>query len=503
MVRLIEFPQEMEHAVKFVEDTEPERIVEATFAKLRAGESPATLFAAAALAVSRSSELPTDHHGGPVHPVSGIHASHQIATRLDGDWRHLPLVQNVALANKHIHSPDMGQAAMSVVEPADADGKDVAALLAGFADALVDRQSRTAERYLARLVGLASPGEILDAMLTVGIRRNVLDDHYLLYPVFAVRALDDIGWEWAEAVLRPPVRYLARHPSLEPVRGLDPASFREGVDLYNRFSELEALIDDNGLDDGRVDAAARGRRNRRHRRAGRDHRRGGRLQDRHRAARRGPGRRPVARRDRRGAVGGRRHAVPALAFGQPVRRPYPHRNQRPPLSDRPRRRRPAHQAAGAADLAAGRRGAFPGRLPALARARRCRTGERRPGRAARYAIAASITSQPVVDYDTLDLDADVPLLPDEVVETLGLARRYAEAGYDPAPFFALMGRLVCRDDVSEMHAYKLQQAAFEEYGATREPYRWVHMVSAAKHAACVVAMEPKTVYPRARALFDA
>ena len=246
MVRLVEFPQDMEQSVRFVEDTEPERIVEATVAKLRAGEPPATLFTAAALAVSRSSELPTDHHGGPVHPVSGLHASHQIAGRLDGDWRHLPVVQSVALANKHICSPDMGPAAMSVVEPAEANGKDAAALLAAFAGALVDRQSRTAERYLARLVGLASPGEILDAMMNVAIRRNMLDDHYLLYPIFAARALDDIGWEWAEAVLRPPVRYLARHPSLEPLPGFDPAHVNEGVDLYGRFADLEALIDDNG-----------------------------------------------------------------------------------------------------------------------------------------------------------------------------------------------------------------------------------------------------------------
>ena len=502
MVRLIEFPQEMEHAVKFVEDTEPERIVEATFAKLRAGESPATLFAAAALAVSRSSELPTDHHGGPVHPVSGIHASHQIATRLDGDWRHLPLVQNVALANKHIHSPDMGQAAMSVVEPADADGKDVAALLAGFADALVDRQSRTAERYLARLVGLASPGEILDAMLTVGIRRNVLDDHYLLYPVFAVRALDDIGWEWAEAVLRPPVRYLARHPSLEPVRGLDPASFREGVDLYNRFSELEALIDDNGLDDGRVAPRPEG--------------------------------------DESDAVGALAETIGAVAdfrtvtglLAEALGGGLSLAGTGEALSVggamlflRSRSGNPfdvhIHTGINARRYLIGLDGVglrtkLLGLLtwPLGDEVRFLGTFLHWPARvdvapasggqdALLDAIEVSITSQPVVDYDTLDLDADVPLLPDEVVETLGLARRYAEAGYDPAPFFALMGRLVCRDDVSEMHAYKLQQAAFEEYGATREPYRWVHMVSAAKHAACVVAMEPKTVYPRARALFDA
>ena len=40
MVRLVDFPREMEHAVRFVEDTETDRIIEATFEKLRGGESP-------------------------------------------------------------------------------------------------------------------------------------------------------------------------------------------------------------------------------------------------------------------------------------------------------------------------------------------------------------------------------------------------------------------------------------------------------------------------------
>ena len=410
------------------------------------------------------------------------------------------MVQSVALANKHIRSPDMGPAAMSAVEPADAD--DAGPLLAAFAGALVDRQSRTAERYLARLVGLASPGEILDAMLTVGIRRNMLDDHYLLYPIFAARALDDIGWEWAEAVLRPPVRYLARHPSLEPVPGIDPASFHEGVELYSRFADLEALIDDNGLDDGRATPPP----------ASEESDAIGALAETIGAV--------VDIKTVTGllaeALGGGLSLAgvgEALSIGGAM------------LFLRSRSGNPfdvhIHTGINARRYLIGLDGVgLRTKLLALltwplgAEVRylsdflhwpvRADIAAASGGRDALLdAIEASITSQPVVDLDAMNLDFDDPLLPDEVLETLGLAQQYAEAGYHPAPFFALMGRLVCRDDVSEMHAYKLQQAAFEEYGATREPYRWVHMVSAAKHAACVVTMEPKTVYPHARALLDA
>ena len=94
------------------------------------------------------------------------------------------------------------------------------------------------------------------------------------------------------------------------------------------------------------------------------------------------------------------------------------------------------------------------------------------------------------------------MAPESVRETVALARAYAETGADATPFFALMAELVCRDDQSEMHAYKLQQAAYEEYHACREPLRQVHLLAAAKHAATVARLRPRSVYPRARALLD-
>lgn len=119
------------------------------------------------------------------------------------------------------------------------------------------------------------------------------------------------------------------------------------------------------------------------------------------------------------------------------------------------------------------------------------------------AIEASITTQPVVHAFDSGVNVDALELTDAAQEPMALAQQYAEAGYDAAAFFAMISQFTCHDDVSEMHAYKLQQAAFEEYNATCERYRWMHMVSAAKHAACVVEMVPKEVYPEVRARLDA
>ena len=134
--------------------------------------------------------------------------------------------------------------------------------------ALVARQSRHAERLLATLVETAAPGQILNAMITVGLRQNALDDHFFLYPVYAARALDDIGWEWAEAVLRPPVRYLSRHPMVEQLPGFSSDYVEVGISLYRRFGELEALFDEFELTEDTITLETSDSESRGHRGAG-------------------------------------------------------------------------------------------------------------------------------------------------------------------------------------------------------------------------------------------
>ena len=75
MARALEFSPEIERDVRFVEETAADELIDAAAARLEAGGDARRLLAAAGLAVSRSTELPPDHHGGPIHPVSGLHAS--------------------------------------------------------------------------------------------------------------------------------------------------------------------------------------------------------------------------------------------------------------------------------------------------------------------------------------------------------------------------------------------------------------------------------------------
>jgi hypothetical protein len=71
----------------------------------------------------------------------------------------------------------------------------------------------------------------------------------------------------------------------------------------------------------------------------------------------------------------------------------------------------------------------------------------------------------------------------EVKGTVNLAQQYVNLGYDPEVLMKRLGEIVCHDSFTEMHAFKHHQAIVEEFYATREPWRWMHLVSGAQAAA--------------------
>ena len=114
------------------------------------------------------------------------------------------------------------------------------------------------------------------------------------------------------------------------------------------------------------------------------------------------------------------------------------------------------------------------------------------------AIEESINNQPKVE------DLGVAKLPQmrtahELRESMALAQQYAERQYDPMALFLRLGMITCRDNFTEMHALKHHQAVVEEFHSTREPFRWVHLVSAVKHTTIAHA-KWQDVYTEAREL---
>ena len=91
MVHLVEFEEPAASLVRLVETTNPDEMIGIAIQRLRDGTATDDMLTAAGLAVSCCTELPPGHHGGPVHPVSGLFAARGLAKRLSGEqckvWR--------------------------------------------------------------------------------------------------------------------------------------------------------------------------------------------------------------------------------------------------------------------------------------------------------------------------------------------------------------------------------------------------------------------------------
>ena len=124
MPQRVQYPDAIEPLVQFIEETPPEEILDRTLDKLREGVAIRTMLTASALAVTRSTEMPPGHHGGPLHPLAGLYAVSKLVDRLEGEDRFVPVLQHVALTNKHINHPAMGPYQLLEYEPLDEGGLD-------------------------------------------------------------------------------------------------------------------------------------------------------------------------------------------------------------------------------------------------------------------------------------------------------------------------------------------------------------------------------------------
>ena len=205
MFRPVRFPDSIEPLVRFVEETSPEDIVEETVAKLAGGTGVEQVMQATALAVIRCTEMPYVHHGGPLHPVAALHAVEETMRRLPEEMRLLPLVQDVALANGHIHDPASGPYVLPEISPLG-EGS-VEATREAFFDCLRRNYPSRAEHYFLWLLEHAPQEVALEALVRVAVANYRFDEHKLIAAVNGIRLLESIGWSLASVVLRPVVRY--------------------------------------------------------------------------------------------------------------------------------------------------------------------------------------------------------------------------------------------------------------------------------------------------------
>ncbi len=188
MPQRIQYSDTIEPLVQFIEETPPGEILDRTLDKLRAGVPTQTMLTASALAVIRSTEMPPGHHGGPLHPMAGLYAVSTLVERLEGEQRFVPVLQHVALVNKHIHHPAMGPYSLLAFEPEDAGG--VEKTKAAFLTAVGRGEWNKADHLYLWLWDHAPRIEAFDLLLSVAIPKNFHDDHYFMFPGTVWRALE-------------------------------------------------------------------------------------------------------------------------------------------------------------------------------------------------------------------------------------------------------------------------------------------------------------------------
>lgn len=466
MYKPVIYPDHIEPLVQFVEETPPDRIVAETYEKLQSGVSTKEMLLASALAVIRSSDLPPGHHGGPLHPIAGLHAVRSLSERLPGKYAMMPVVQNVALANKHIHHFSMGPYILAEAKPVTWHEEVEPAVEE--MQYFMDRGAYHAmDSYYLFFMQKESPMQVLDRLLQTAVPKNAADDHYLIFPTNTWRALEYFGWEYHKYLMRPAVRYVTRPPVAKAMPAIDDLIEEYGLlkrvlryktddseteavtELANtiatldKFEESPAILAKalaNGLSlEGTVEGLSVG---------------GSALFLRSKTGN------PMDVHINTG-INIRRYLLsqPEIAMQTKLRALFTW-NTGPEVKSAQYKLAPAQTPEPEAVAALPHRSQeeLIGDLEALIDS--LPVGERRP----MTPIATWVAS-------------------DEVKHAAVLAQRYADNNYDPDVLIEMLGKIACRDSFTEMHAFKHHQAVYEEFHATRPELRWKHLVSAVQAAA--------------------
>ena len=473
MPQRVQYPAAIEPLVQFIEETSPDEIVDRTLEKLRAGVSTRDMLTASALAVTRSTEMPPGHHGGPLHPLAGLYALTHLINRLEGEDKFVPVVQHVALSNKHINHPAMGPYQLLEFEPEDAGG--VEATKDAFWTAVGRGEWNKSDHLFQWLWQNAPPIEAFDLLMSAAIPKNYHDDHYFMFPGTLWRAFEEgvLDKEYLPKLMRPAVRFVTRNPVAPPNPMGSPLVAIEDLitkhDLLNRilrqrsgddetaaigklgetigcvdsFAEIPVLVSEalvaglsmEGAGEAMsIGAAALFMRSL-----------GGNPMDVHLHTSINL-RRYLLRQE---GLSRRNKLLLLLTWHTgPEIRSTAGRMEPPPQPD---------MKAVAA-------------LPA------------RSQQELLDAIKDSVYNQPPTDWSQVSNLGMMRAVP-EVKHTVNLATQYMKCGYDPQAFIACLAEIVCHDNFTEMHAFKHHQSIVEEYYATREQWRWMHLVCGAQAAA--------------------
>ncbi len=212
---LVRLEPEIEPLVRLIEDAPREKLLEEIAARIKKGTSYREVLAGLLLAGVRN--VQPRPVGFKFHAVLVVNAAHQAALAGPDQERWLPLFW--ALDNfKGAQAQNQKEGGWRM-KPAD-DSTVPAPLKAreAFTAAMDEWDVEAADAAVVGLVRTATPGELFDLFARYGSRDFRDIGHKIIFVSGAFRALEVIGWQHAEPVLRSLAYALLHHDGKNPAK---------------------------------------------------------------------------------------------------------------------------------------------------------------------------------------------------------------------------------------------------------------------------------------------
>jgi hypothetical protein len=245
----VRFHAGIEPLVRLLEETPRERVLETFAARIRAGLGYDDVLAAVHLAGIRNIP-PRPDSGWKFHAVLVIHSAHLAASELTGTDRWIPVFFALEFFKRQqAYDERESDWTMGAVE--ESALPEAGAARDAFTQAMEAWDDEAADAATAALVRGVEPKQVFEAFARYGVRDFRFIGHKTIYTANCWRAVEYLGWQYAEPLLRSLTYSLLNHHD-EP----NPAESALEADAPWRHNLELAESIRTGWDSGRSSASA-------------------------------------------------------------------------------------------------------------------------------------------------------------------------------------------------------------------------------------------------------
>lgn len=235
---MVQFREEIEPLVRLIENTSRENLTDKVLGEIKSGRSYRELLAAMFLAGIRNVQ-PRPAVGFKFHCVLVVYATHQASMAARDNERWLPLLWSIDNF-KASQASDVkeGNWTMATVDESRLPAPEKS--LAALSQALESWDVEAADAAAAAAARTASKSQLLDVLARYAARDFRSIGHKAIYVAAAFRALDVIGWEHSEPIIRSLTYAILNHEGdNNPAQG-DYAADKAGRENWTLTPKWEA-----------------------------------------------------------------------------------------------------------------------------------------------------------------------------------------------------------------------------------------------------------------------